>query len=182
MNSENPLMDPVYKETYDDIMATIWDAWEKERLTPVLILLYSAIDGFSGLAARGNLSDKDSFLQWVEKWMIGPNQVRPYTPIDLYAARCAVVHNQTANFDVTGKGNARLIYYFIKEARQDVLELTAASLGVNILPLRLEDLISDFDNGKNNCIKAINEDEAWKTEFETKSKMYFRYVKHKNKF
>jgi hypothetical protein len=60
---------------------------------PALVLIYSGIDMLAALGrpqSNPNVTRKD-FINWCEHYLV-PAGFNQCTPIDLYAARCGVVH------------------------------------------------------------------------------------------
>ncbi len=91
----------------------------KALLVPALILLYSAIDGMAWLSLpeQDETVRRGDFESWVEKYFMPVMRIQGYTDVtaeDLYAARCALVHTQTAEALLARdplKSTAREIYY-----------------------------------------------------------------------
>ncbi|MEP7198105.1 MAG: hypothetical protein ABI851_16425 [Saprospiraceae bacterium] len=84
---------------YYDIFETIYECLEKGRITPALILIYSAIDSFSYMSNLNNHSGKKVFKEWVKKWMLDRYPL-PCNETDLYAARCGLLHLQSSESDL----------------------------------------------------------------------------------
>jgi hypothetical protein len=92
-------------------------------LVPALILLYAAMDGLAWL----NLPDENEAVQrkdfeaWADRYFVPEMKARGYREItagDLYAARCALVHTQTAETHHTQEpknSTAHEIYYRDKD-------------------------------------------------------------------
>lgn len=91
----------------------------KGLLVPALILLYAAIDGLAWLSLRDEsaLVQHKDFEAWSDQYFVPEMKARGYaefTATDLYAARCALLHTQTAetrNTQEPNKSTAREIYY-----------------------------------------------------------------------
>lgn len=85
--------------------------YKEKFFNPVLILIYTTIDTFSYLD-RIDDSEKvvDRFTRWVDNFLL-PNSELKCSSIDLYAARCGMVHSSTAESDLSKKGKAKQIYY-----------------------------------------------------------------------
>ena len=77
---------------------------------PALILIYSGIDI---MAALGRPRDKDEatrsdFIEWCDSFMLNGSELS-CTAIDLYAARCGIVHTYTMNSRLSKQGKAKEI-------------------------------------------------------------------------
>ena len=65
---------------------------------PVLMLLYSAIDGMAWCARRDAERDvtEADFTEWAERYLLPGIDPELLNGVDLYAARCAMLHGQIA--------------------------------------------------------------------------------------
>src|SRR6266851_5621988 len=91
----------------------------KGLAVPGLTLLYAAMDGMAWLVLPEGTQEvkRKDFESWADKYFVPEMRARGYSDItadDLYAARCALVHTQTAEALLTRepvKSAAREIYY-----------------------------------------------------------------------
>jgi hypothetical protein len=85
---------------------------ENGLMMPALMLLYATIDCMAWLDRDLSHDDvkRDDFLRWVDRHLL-PNGAIPCTAIDLYAARCAILHSYTAESLLSRQGQARQIWY-----------------------------------------------------------------------
>ena len=89
------------------------DICRKDRkLTPSLILLYSTIDIMAWLDRDENHKDvrRSDFIKWVETYLL-PNYRFSCTALDLYAARCAIIHSYSSESSLSRNGEANMIFY-----------------------------------------------------------------------
>jgi hypothetical protein len=89
-----------------------------------LILTYCTIDMLAWLAmpCERTRSTKTDFVSWVKKYLL-PGSGLSVTAIDLYAARCALVHTYTSRSSLIEKGDAsELLYSFGPAERAAELE------------------------------------------------------------
>ena len=149
-----------------------------DRLLPVLILLYASIDGVSNLSTIGKSKGRKTFKDWVTKWMLTERPHLRCNAADLYAARCGILHRQTAQFDQEGKEDAIEIYYNVGEATPGPIYQVAKERGQNIVVVNVEDLISAFKMGMLACFEAIGKNENWKTEFDKKAMHFLAYIRY----
>jgi len=91
-------------------------------INPVLILIYSTIDTFSYLD-RINDEEKvvDRFARWVDTFLL-PNSDLKCSALELYAARCGMVHSSTAESDLSKKGKVRQIFYGPEDKLWEVMK------------------------------------------------------------
>jgi hypothetical protein len=88
--------------------------YEKKFINPVLILIYSTLDTLSYLdRVNDEETVKERFIRWVDTFLLLPNSKLKCSSIDLYAARCGMVHSSTAESNLSKDGKAKEIYYAI---------------------------------------------------------------------
>jgi hypothetical protein len=83
---------------------------EKKLNTPALILIYSAIDTTGWLDSSEEFATKASFMKWVDAYLLKAKPLR-CTSLDLYAARCGLLHTFTPDSQLSILRKARRIYY-----------------------------------------------------------------------
>ncbi len=85
---------------------------ETECLVSAVSLIYSAIDALSALTRPKSAADTKSgiFLAWVEKYMC-PTSTLGCTAMDLYGARCGVLHNYGVDSQRRRDGVAQALIY-----------------------------------------------------------------------
>jgi len=91
---------------------------------PTLVLLYTVIDGLGWLAAPNPKPNdvRKRFCKWVDKWLL-PDQVFECNAVDIYGARCAVLHTLTYESHLGKIGEARTIAYKFGGASETILRL-----------------------------------------------------------
>ncbi len=90
--------------------------------TPALILLYAAIDAASWLCAeRPDGPVQKYFVAWVEKYILAAGQME-CSALDLWAARCGIVHTLSASSRLSREGKARKIFYVNRGGNRDILD------------------------------------------------------------
>jgi len=83
---------------------------EKKAFIPALILTYSAIDTTGWLDSKAKFSTRDDFIRWVDEYLLKAKPLK-CTAIDLYAARCGVLHTFTSTSQLSFSGKASIIFY-----------------------------------------------------------------------
>ena len=167
-----------FHKTYFDILETIDDCVSKDRITPALILLYSAIDSFSDLSNRKEKGGRQTFKDWVKTYMLEKYPL-PCNEEDIYAARCALLHTNTSESDLSKKSEAMELYYVhgqkpiepLEQAIQNVQETQG-----RVIAVRVEDMIRSFRNGMADCMALIGSDPKWTSEFNSKVEKYLTVV------
>ena len=100
---------PLYKNMM--LLASGIDACiEKKLNTPALILIYSTIDTTGWLDSSKTFAANDSFMNWVDNYLLKAKPLQ-CTSLDLYAARCGLLHTFIADSQLSSSGKARRIFY-----------------------------------------------------------------------
>src|SRR6266702_6028978 len=118
------LMEAFYKHMVD-LLASIDDCASKNRLLPCLTLLYSGIDVMASLDALPNEANQASFVRWVDRYL----SINDCTPLDIYAARCGIVHTFAADSRLARDGKAKKIAYAWGTGKVEKLKLASLALG-----------------------------------------------------
>lgn len=99
---------------YENMMqigAGIEACLKKGLVIPALVLLYSAIDITSWLASDDpNGSVRDYFTRWVQNYML-PSSLLECSALEIYSARCGLVHTLTPDSRLSEQGGIRRIAY-----------------------------------------------------------------------
>ena len=101
-------MGPAFYKNLLSLMQSIDDCIEKKRTLPALTLIYTAVDVLAGLDRREDEGTQAAFRRWVDNYMVAG---LPCNSLDLYGARCAILHAFTAEADIHTRTPARQIYY-----------------------------------------------------------------------
>ena len=140
------------------VLETIEDCLEKGRAMPALVLLYSAIDAVASLERQSGEDTKAYFKRWVEAYMLKALPP-PCTALELYAARCGIVHNFAAESDLFRKGQVRCIVYAWGTAKAEDLQKAGDILHrTDSVAVHVTDIIKAFRNGLENYLEEISAD------------------------
>lgn len=137
-----------------------WRAMEKslecEWVLPALTLTYCFIDNMAYLAA-GETESKvgPRFERWVSDWMLSRGKL-DCEASDLYGARCAVVHNWTAESTVSKRGKAKHILYHYGSADPTQLHDLARRHPGQYVVVHLDTLIEETKGGAVNFIGSLD--------------------------
>ena len=126
-----------------------------------LSILYMAIDRAAWVISEKEEIDRNDFIAWAQKFLIADNEV-DFSGLDLWAARCGLLHTGAAESRDYRKNGANLIYYKVKAemAEEKVLTLIGewlAELGVT--PERVR--FVDYFWLAHELIEALQRFEAW---------------------
>jgi hypothetical protein len=83
---------------------------KNKHIGPALILIYSAIDTCGWLDSDSAFATRRSFIDWTEKYLLRAKALQ-CSALDLYAARCGLLHTLTPDSQLSAEGKARRICY-----------------------------------------------------------------------
>jgi hypothetical protein len=169
-----------FYQTYFEIIESIENSIRERKIMSSLILLYSAIDSFSHLANRTNDITRNVFINWTEKWMISYSNL-PCSGIDLYAARCGILHELISESKLSKDKKAKQIFYAWGNADINILKETIKNSDNEdeCLALKLEEIFDAFKIGMSKCYEEISKYSSWTYSFNEKAAKYFVTIKNK---
>jgi hypothetical protein len=144
---------------------------------PALILIYAGIDTAGWLAsAKPSVEVRCRFCRWVERWLL-PAKPLGCTALDLYGARCGILHTFTSDSDLSRQGKARRICYAFGSSTVEGLERKLASLGrTDCIAMHLDHLFEGFRLGLANYLEYALSDPAESARVATKAERYFKAI------
>lgn len=126
-----------------------------------LSVLYMAIDRAAWVISTKEEIDKHDFIAWANKFLIADNTV-DFSGLDLWAARCGLLHTGAAESRDYRKNGANLIYYKVKAEMSDerVLKLIDGWLAeIGVTPDRVR--FVDYFWLAQELLKAMQRFEEW---------------------
>ena len=110
MRIEPELEEVIYGER--GMLKAIYFCLENQCLVSAITLIFAAIDALSALTRPKDKkkTTREYFISWVDRY-IKPEETLNCTSIDLYSARCGVLHTHMPESNLTMKGKARPIIY-----------------------------------------------------------------------
>jgi hypothetical protein len=147
-----------------DLIESIEDCKAKGRQLPCLALLYTGIDVVASLDTDGKAT-RQGFINWTDNYLLKAVPLH-CTGMDLYAARCAVVHTFTPDSDLSRSRVARVILYAtgnttpndLENAIDKASQIPGHSKQENYVIESLDDLILAFRTGIADYLKEIEGD------------------------
>ena len=109
--SNDPVMNIIYAGIKEGVRVTV----ENKCFGSAIILVYSGIDAMAYL----NMPEHQervigkNFIEWVDSYMIFPRGAC-ISGIDLYGARCGMVHTYSSFSDLSERGDCKVIGYVDK--------------------------------------------------------------------
>jgi hypothetical protein len=148
--------------------------FDQECILPGLALLYTEIDIAASLERLAHEGTKQAFTRWCESYLLKGSPLG-CTSVDLYSARCGILHAHTAESDLSRIGKARMIYYAWGTATADRLDaiarLASKSDAVNIHVNDLRDAVrsgidkwaADVQKNPTRTVTVVKRSEKWFT-------------------
>lgn len=137
----------------DGICADIQVVLKHGRNRAALVLIYSGIDAIASLERpEGPGKVQEHFVDWVETYMEFKDGL--VTGVELFAARCGMLHAYSPISDLSKKGKARLIGYTVGGG-PDVLESQDVK---DLVLLSVEGLAFAFFRGIVNYLEVLKTD------------------------
>lgn len=128
---------------------------QDKRILPALMLIYSGMDILASLD-QGK-STRSSFMKWVDEYLLKAHSF-PCTSLELYAARCGILHTLTAESDLSREGRVRQIVYAWGTAKaEDLQEASNRIGGYDHVAIHVSELHQAFRHGVATFIEDLNQ-------------------------
>jgi hypothetical protein len=128
----------------DHLDGAIDTCLRERHIWPALALLYAGIDVVGSLEANPDRGSRASFTSWADRYM-QPTVELGCTALELYGARCGLLHACTSESDLSKEGRVRPILYAWGQARAETLrELAARNLKEQVAVVHVDDLRTLF--------------------------------------
>jgi hypothetical protein len=147
---------------------------EKKAITPALVLIYSAIDTTGWLDSREAFTTRNDFISWVDNYLLKANPLK-CTALDLYAARCGLLHTFTPDSQLSSLGRARVICYAWGEAKADVMQqaIDIKNKANDLVAVQVNDLYQAWLSGLALWGEELEKDPVRKTRVLAKAGKFF---------
>lgn len=130
----------------------------EKLILPTLMLIYSGIDALAALEKHQDEGTKRSFVRWADRYL-APKMT--CSGIDLYGARCGIVHSLSASSDLSRDRKARLVIYAWGTSKAEDLEAIAEALEwKNQVVIHISDLRDSFAEAIGEYFEDVATDEA----------------------
>lgn len=118
---------------------------EKGLALPTLALVYSGIDTMAWLGLPDEQHDVtgEDFIQWVDRYLL-PGSGLGCAALDLYSARCGVLHSMSAESRAVRRGAAKRLLYAWGNHKAEDLQRMADLVDPSIMAVQVEALVRAF--------------------------------------
>ena len=147
---------------------------EKKAMIPALVLIYSAIDTTGWLDSTETFSTRNDFIRWVDTYLLKAKQLK-CSAIDLYAARCGLLHTFTADSQLSSSGTARVIWYAWGKAKVEDLQraIDLKNKSNKLVAVHVNELYQAWLSGLELWGQDLDKDSNRSAKILTKAKKFF---------
>lgn len=146
-----------------DILAEIRRAQDANALLAALSMVYVGIDTFAWLSTNKPYADKPSFIDWVDGHLkADESQPYQYSGIDVYAARCAFMHNCGSISSLHEKENPPKVFGYLDNGPHQI------DPGRSLVLISIAVLIHDFHKAALAYMGNISKNSALKENVDSK--------------
>jgi hypothetical protein len=126
---------------------------------PALALIYCGIDIVANLSRPENQPEvtRSDFVKWAEHYMKCESRLG-VSGLDLYGARCGILHAYGMDSRLSGAGSARRIMYAWGNRSVEAPKRLLQSLGFSEAVVKIEDLSSVYAEGVANFSAKLAQD------------------------
>ncbi len=165
-------MTPFHRQTFA-LIQSIEDCLEKKRLLPALALIYTGLDVMASLQRRGDEGVREAFTRWVDNYLLKARSL-PCTALELFAARCGVLHTFTADSDLFHKGKVRRVLYAWGTAKAGDLAAAISKLGRDdAVAIHVDDLFWAFRGGLADYVDVMDQSPDLRNRFAQGTDLWF---------
>ena len=151
---------------------------------PALLLAYAGIDILASLdPPEEDAKTRERFIAWIEKYFL-PNSELTVNAIDLYAARCAVVHTFGPESDLANKGEARRFVYAFGDSTAEDIQQAIQKVGMPNadIAVHIHTIFDAFERSVWVFRKAVLTDPNLRARVERNSRRFFSGVSYGHGF
>ena len=150
--------DPINSAIYDGIKRGINVCFENDCFGSAVILVYSGIDTMAYLAMPANQTEvtRNDFVEWCDKYIRFPGQEQ-LTGLELYSARCGMLHTYGVESRLTRSGQCRILGYMARSVPEI---LYSQNVDPNLALVSLEALAKVFCDGIDRFLVDLFADSA----------------------
>lgn len=134
-----------FENNYKQMLGGIRLCIELKLQFPALTLIYSMIDIFA-YRCYGDIGVKTRFIKWIEEYMYKEKNLN-IEPIDLYSARCAILHTLTPKSQLIKDNKANVIVYAWGDADLQTIEECTKNIDNNLKAIHINDLYESLRLG-----------------------------------
>lgn len=160
------------KKALLDLVIAMNDCLDEEQIMPALVLMYTGIEIVSKMGSKPLESSRAAFVRWIDRYVLETGRF-DVTGIDLYAARCGVIHAFSPDSNLYKEGKARRIAYAWGNADVHKLHASINALSYDLAALHLNTFVHALMTGIADFMDDLSSDpEAEKRADDVRSSWY----------
>lgn len=147
---------------------------KNELVMPAVAMIYSSIDTMAWLSCPATQMDvkKDDFISWADRYLL-PDSGLTCTALELYSARCGVLHTMTPESNIVRTAGARKVLYGWGNHDARLLDGFGEHVGEPCVGVDVDALIRAFDAAVERFVDDTERDEDLKNRVEPRRRMVF---------
>lgn len=124
------MQDQGFSRNLDHLLEAVRLCRASQLYVPALVLAYAGIDILASLdPPEPSAGTRCRFVSWVERYLL-PTSGLPCDAVDLYAARCGVVHTLGPESDLAAEAKARRLIYAFGDSSAEQIQRTIDEIGM----------------------------------------------------
>ncbi len=166
--------DPLFSSLLDHVKA-VQLCLSNHLQIPALALIYCGIDFMGNISRPEQQAEqtRGDFIRWAEKHMSCVQRFG-VSGLDLYAARCGVLHTYTMDSRLSTEGKAKRILYAWGNKSPEEANKLLRSLGFQEVVIKLEDLGTSFVDGIESFTAMLKEGTPFAAVVKQRSRKFFK--------
>jgi hypothetical protein len=134
-----------FEHNIEKLLHAIHVCLDKELILPSLLLLYAGIDIMASLCRPESheFVKQEDFLNWTDEYLL-PDSGLPCGAIDIFAARCSLLHSYTAESKLSRDRKAKRLFYTYGEADVEKYQKRLDEKHIDAIAISANDLVSAF--------------------------------------
>ena len=171
-------MEHVY-ESLLDVLSTMEVCAESGRVLPALVLGYTTIDALGWMTAVDSTEQvRKRFTAWTDEYLIPASRGKiQCTAIELYAARCGILHTFTSESDLGKQPGVRTVAYAWGKARREDLELALRRTRAPAVAMHVSDFTEAVRHGTADCFERAQSDLALAQRMQSRGDRYYAHLR-----
>lgn len=150
----------VVQRNFTECFGAISLVLENRLIQPALVLLYSTMDAAASLerARSGEDVSSTDFRKWTTRYVLRDRRLQ-CTALELYGARCGVLHSFSAHSRLSRGGKCRTLGYAWGEAKvEDLRAFLETERTSNVVGVQVEHLAEALEAGFYLFVKEVRKD------------------------
>jgi len=163
-------LDALFEKTINSFKTEVVKLYERRSIVPCLMLLYSFIDILAWLRYKEKFKKVEyRYINFVDEYFL-PESKLTCSADDIYSARCGILHRYSSESNKTESGKAKRIYYIASDKEGDSSKSVIPEPTEDVIQLKIEDMISAFENSIEKLLDHMRNDPYLEIEIEERSR------------